>query len=209
VIIHLHDRRVVAADLLSKFQHAWAGFPLLYVGLSKLADEAERPITILEITIAVLVLVTFAREVRAARKHHDVHSAIGWFDLAAAAMMMFEAFHGHHSGKPGYLRPQFFSAVVTIGLALLHGRLHSWRAKRRYMRLDENGLEARTGRFRKFSFGWADLDHIHMAPNKAVFHRSDGKQHTVRLNMLANHVEVRKHISEHARAAGVTLNTIS
>jgi hypothetical protein len=60
MIIHLHDRRVQAADLVSKLQHASAGFPLLLVGLGKLGEEAERPIAILEITIAALVLGTVA-----------------------------------------------------------------------------------------------------------------------------------------------------
>lgn len=210
MIIHLHDRRVQLADLVSKLQHASAGFPLLLVGLGKLGEEAERPIAILEITIAALVLGTFAREVWAARKHHhSSHSAIGWFDLAAAAMMMFEAFHGHHSGKPGYLRPQFFSGLATLVLALFHGRLHARNARRRYVKLDESGVEVRTGPFGKFALGWADLDRIHMAHDKAVFHRSDGKRHTIRLRMLGNHDEVRKHISEHARAAGVSMETIS
>jgi hypothetical protein len=210
VVIHLHDRRFVAADLITKLQHASAGFPLLFVGLHNLAEEAERPLAFLEITIAVLVLSTFAREVWAARKHHHgAHSSIGWFDLAAAGMMMFEAFHGHHSGKPGYLRPQFFSAMVTLALALFHGRFHSWRANRRYVKLDEKGLEARSSRFRRFSLVWSELDRIHIARQKAVFHRSDGRRHTLRLQFLANHDEVRKHLVDHARAAGVSLNTIS
>jgi hypothetical protein len=208
VIIHLQDHRVQMQELVLKLQHAAAGFPLLVVGLGKLGDDAERPIAILEITIAALVLGTFARDAWAARKHHYVHDSVGWFDLAAAAMMMFEAFHGAHH-KPGYLRPQFFSAIVTIGLALFHTKLHAYKARKRYVKLDENGLEARTGPFRKFRLGWADLHRVHLPHDKATFHRRDGRQHRIKLRMIGNHEEVRKHISDHARAAGVNLETLS
>jgi len=208
MIVHLHDRRVVAAGLVQKLQHALAGFPLLFVGVRHLGEEGELPIAILEIVIAVLVLGTFARQVHAAGKKHASHAKVDWFDLAAAAMMMFEAFHGVHH-KPFYMRVQFVSAVTTAGLALLHGKLHARRAKKRYVKLDENGMEVRMGLWSRFSLGWAELDRIHLGQDKAVFHRNDGKQHTIGFRLLDNHEEVRKHISDHARAAGVSTETVS
>src|SRR5207248_681459 len=102
---------------------------------------------ILEVVIAAVVLIAFARELRAAAKHAPSHSAIGWFDLAAGIMLLYEAFHGVHH-KPAYLRPQFLAGVVTLGLGLVHGRLHAFRQSRRYVKLDETGLEIRTSRFR-------------------------------------------------------------
>jgi hypothetical protein len=212
MIIHLHDRRVVAADLVSKLQHATAGFPLLLVGVSHFTDEAERPVAILEIVIAVLVLITFAREVVAAAKHHSgshaAHSAVGWFDIAAAGMLMFEAFHGAHH-KPGYLRPQFLAAVTTLGLGLFHGRLHAMKKKRRYVKLDETGVEVRTGPFRKIKATWGELRSIHLSDHRAVFHRNDGRRHTIGLRLLANRDDVRQALHEHARAAGVTTEGVS
>jgi hypothetical protein len=193
---------------VQKLQHAVAGFPLLFLGIQHLGEEGELPVAMLEIVIAVLVLGTFARELRAATKTHASHSKVDWFDLAAAAMMMFESFHGVHH-KAFYLRAPFVAAVVTAGIALLHGKIHARHAKKRYVKLDENGLEARMGLFRRFSLGWAELDRIHLAHDKAVFHRNDGKQHTIGFRMLGNHEEVRKHISDHAQAAGVSMNRVS
>jgi hypothetical protein len=208
MVIHLHDRRVQAAGLVQKLQHALAGFPLLIVGFQKVTSGEEVPIAMLELAIAILVLGTFARQVHAASQKHVGHSRIDWFDMAAAAMLMFEAFHGHHH-KPPYLTPQFATAVASVAIALFHGKLHERRLRRRYVKLDENGVEVRSSLFRKFSLGWADLDRIHLSEHKAVFHRSDGKQHTIALRMLHNDEEVRKHLEDHARAAGVSLNTIS
>jgi len=208
MIVHLHDRRVVAMGLLQKLQHALAGFPLLIVGLRNLSEEGEILIAILEIVIAILVLATFARQLYAAGQKHPSHSHVDWFDLAAAGMLMFEAFHGVHH-KPPYERAQFWAAVATLAIALSHGKLHAWRAKRRYLKLDESGVELRGGPFRRFTLGWADVHRVHIAQDKAVFHRSDGKRHTIGFRMLGNDAEVRKHISDHARAAGVNMETLS
>jgi hypothetical protein len=208
MVIHLHDRRVQAAGLVQKLQHAIAGFPLLMVGFRRLTAGEEPPLALLEVAIAAMVLGTFARQVYTAGKKHAPHSKVDWFDLAAAAMMMFEAFHGHHH-KPPYLTPQFCTAVVTAGMALFHEKIHARRTRRRYVKVDDNGLEVRAGLFRRFSLGWSDVDRIHIGPDKAVFLRNNGKQHIIGFRMLRNDDEVRKHISEHARAAGVNLTTIS
>jgi hypothetical protein len=133
---------------------------------------------------------------------------VSWFDLAAGGLLLFEAFSGHHN-KPGYLRPQFLSGVVTLGLGLLHGRLHTFRQNRRYVKLDEAGVEIRTSRFRRFSLAWADVSSVDMAGTKAVFLRNDGRRHSMRLNLLSNEAEVRRGIAEHARAAGVLAERVS
>jgi hypothetical protein len=202
VIVHLDDHRWKVADLVSKLQHVTAGVPLLLVAAAKLADEAERPMALVEIAIVAGVLVTFARDVHAARKHHGAHSSIGWFDIAAGILLIYEAFHGVHH-KPGYMRPQFLSGVVTLGLGVFHGRLKAIQRRRRYVKVDENGLEYRASRFRRLRLQWAELASVDVTGNKAVFVRSDGRRHAFRLNLLANHDEVRKGIAEHARAAGV------
>jgi hypothetical protein len=208
MIVHLHDRRFVAMGLLQKLQHAVAGFPLLMIGIHNLSEEGEILIAILEIAIAVLVLATFARQLHAAGKKHTSHSVVDWFDLAAAGMLMFEAFHGVHH-KPPYERAQFWAAVTTLAIALSHGKLHTWRARRRYVKLDESGVELRGGFFQRFTLGWEEVHRLHIAQDKAVFHRSDGKRHTIGFRMLGNDEEVRKHISDHARAAGVNTETVS
>jgi hypothetical protein len=208
VTIYLDDKRWVAADLLSKLQHLSSGVPMLMIGVGKLADEAERPMAALEIAVALGVFVTFAMEVYAAKNHSASHSPVGWFDLAAGILLIFEAFHGHHV-KPGYLRPPFFAGIVTLVLGLLHGRFHAFKKRRRYLKLDESGLEIRASRFRRISLAWADLASVDLAGSKAIFHGNDGRRHTFRLNLLNNRDEVRKGIAEHARAAGVRSETIS
>lgn len=112
---------------------------------------------ILEVAIGAVVAVTFLRELRQtlrapgtwpfislARGHRLVRPAAG-------ALLVFEAFHQPHV-KPGYLRPPFLSGMVTIGIGLFHGRLRASNRRRRYLKLDANGVECRWSRFRGFSF---------------------------------------------------------
>src|SRR5262249_36210214 len=152
------DRRKDMAEMLPKLQHLLGGLPLLMTGLENLQDGGERMLALFEIVLASVLLVTFVKELRIALRHkkHEpghAHSPFGWFDLVAGAMLIFEAFHTPHH-KAAYLRPQFLSGVVTIAFGALHGRLHRLHQKRRYLKLDENGLEFRFNQFRQLRLSW-------------------------------------------------------
>ena len=207
MIIYLDDRRLQAADLVSKIQHVSGGIPLLTIGLQKISiGESDWPIAVVEVILASVVLVLFLRDVRAFRRreaaHTKSHAAFGWFDMAVGALLMFEAFHGHHV-KPGYLRPPFFAGVVTIGLGLFHGRFRAFQRRRRYVKFDPTGLEGRLGPFRRFSFAWTDLKSVETGQEQAVLIAKGGKRRTISLSRLNNGDAVRQAISDHARAAGL------
>src|SRR5262249_27483411 len=156
------DKRRETAQLIPKLQHAFGGIPLLTTAIAHLSEGIDLPIAGLELAIAVIVLGTFLKDLRAAVRHRrnahaGHHSVVGWFDLAAGAMLMFEAFHGAHH-KPAYMRPQFLAALSTLGLGLLHPRLHSIRHKRRYLKLDESGVEYKPRPFVRWHLDWKDID---------------------------------------------------
>jgi len=117
--IYLDDKRRETAQLVPKIQHAFGGIPLLMTAIAHLREGIDLPIAGLELAIAVVVLGTFVKDLRAAMRHrrnpHAAgHSVVGWFDLAAGAMLMFEAFHGAHH-KPAWLRPQFLTVHYRFG----------------------------------------------------------------------------------------------
>jgi hypothetical protein len=208
VVIHLHDKRRELAQWPQKLQHAVAGFPLLFTGLRNLSEESERLIAVLEIVIAVLVLGALAVELRAARHHAKAgtqhHPAFGWFDLAAGLMLIFEAFHGAVH-KPGYLRPQFLSGVLTIALGLFHRRLHHFHQRRRYLKLDESGLEYRGGRFRRFSAAWPEIETIAIDKKRAAVACKGGRRHRIALSRYGNSEAIRDALATQARAAGISV----
>jgi hypothetical protein len=185
----------------TKFQHLIGGVPLFIVGVSKLAgDAAERPVAILEIVVALGVFATFLKELRAATR--GAHLPVGWFDLAAGAMLIFEAFHGAHH-KPGYLRPQFLAGVSTIGVGLFHARIHHFKKRRSYLKLDHDGLEFRRAPFRRLTVPWADLAKVELQQNQAILHRKNGRQHNISFKRFRNSKELRQGLADHAGPAGL------
>jgi hypothetical protein len=205
-VIYLEDTRREIATWVPKIQHLIAGVPLFFVGISKLADEAERPIAMVEMAVALGVFATFAVELRAAHRHlksgaHS-HAPVGWFDLAAGCLLIFEAFHGVHH-KPGYLRPQFASGVVTLLLGFFHARLHGFHRRRRYLKLDDAGLEYRPGPFRRIHVPWQDLASVDVQSNEAILHRKDGSRYKMRLGRFRNGKSARQGLADHARVAGL------
>src|SRR5215471_3374196 len=140
MIIYLHDKRWQVVQWMPKIQHLVGGFPLLVGGIRKLGDESERPIAIVEIAVALVVLAAFVKELHAElRSYRHSHSPFGWFDLAAGGLLIFEAFHSPHN-KAAYLRPQFVSGIATIAIGLLHGRLHSMHQRGRYLKFHDTGI---------------------------------------------------------------------
>jgi hypothetical protein len=204
VIVYLDDKRRQRAQIVSKIQHAVAGVPLLMIGMEKLSSGEELPIAIAEVALAAIVLATFVLELRAAIRHtkHGTaqsHPKVGWFDLAAGALLIYEATHGAHH-KPFYLRAQFISGVVTIALGLLHHRLQHAFGKKRYFKIDDDGIEHKL-MFRSWSIRWNQLKAVDLTSKEAVFERVDGERHKVNLGRLHNHEAVRRAVMDHPGAA--------
>ena len=206
MIVYIDDKRRQFAQIVTKIQHAVAGFPLLGIAIHNLSEGHEIPIAVVEAVIAVLVLGTFFLELRAMVRHskHGTHAhpKVGWFDLAAGVLLIYEAFHGAHH-KPGYMRPQFMSGVVTIALGVLHARLSRFGASRRYFKIDDAGIEYRMN-FRGWSIPWSELKSIDLGDKKVLFTRKNGEHHALNLGRLHNHAAVREAIAEHPELAKLT-----
>ncbi len=199
--VYLERKRTDVADLAGKLQHVIGGFPLLLLGIGKLREGEEIPMALIEVAVAAVVLFTFAMDVYAVRRrrahpeaHHE-HPAVGWFDLAAGVLLIFEAFHGERH-KSGFLRPQFFSGVVTLALGAFHASFHGFRKRRRYLTIDDSGVSCRLGPFQGFRIARADLESIEVERDRAVFRHKNGRIHTLDLAGLHNSAAVREAIRE-------------
>lgn len=208
LIIYLDDRRLRVAEVIGEAQHVTGGFPLLALALQKIAAMGpDWPLAVVEALIASVVLVIFARDMRGLLHKPQGHSptshaGVGWFDIAAGALLIFEAFHGHHV-KPGYLRPPFIAGATTLVAGLVHGRIHAFRIRRHYLKLDVNGLECRPGPFRRVAFAWATLASVEVSEKEAIFRTKSGQRRIVRLNRYGNRDVIRNAIMDHARGAGL------
>jgi hypothetical protein len=201
MIVYLHDKRQERVEWMPKLQHVLGGIPLLWSGIQHLADESERLVAFLEIAIAVAVLGALVRDVRSARKHAKAekppHERFGWFDLAAGAMLLFEAYHSPHH-KPAWQRPQFLSGVTTIALGLFHGPFHTFVHRRRYLRADEARIEYRGSPFRRFAHAWAEVASVELTPERAVLQLRSGRRRSIHLARYRNAEAVRQALAAHA-----------
>jgi hypothetical protein len=206
VIVYLHHRRTVIADLAGKLQHAAAGIPLILVGLENFRSGGEWLTAVIELAIGSVVLVAFVADVRGALRHREnpdqSHSALGWFDLAASALLMFEAFHGEHH-KPVYQRAPFVAGMVAIALGLFHGRFRHFVNRRSFLEMDELGVKCRTSPIGRFAVTWSDLAGLDLSAEKAVFRRNNGREHVLTLRGLSNREAVRAAIEKHGRGMGL------
>jgi hypothetical protein len=105
------------------------------------------------------------------------------------------------------MRPQFLTGIITIGIGLLHSRLHSMHQRRRYLKFDDTGMEFRVNRFRRLNIPWAQLASVDVTGDFAVFVMTGGRRHKVRLNLLHNADEVRDAISTQCQSREPILKT--
>ncbi len=159
-----------------------------------------------ELAIAAAVILTFPREMRALKRkrshgvHH--HPAVGWFDLAAGGLLLWEAFNGVHHKAP-YLRPPFFAGIVTIGLGLFHSRMQSFRKRRNFLTMDETRVRYRGGPFRRFTLANAELASVDLTEDSAIFHETGGRRHTIPFKRIHNAADIRKAIEDHFGPTGL------
>lgn len=196
ITIVLDDRRKRIALWWQKLQHAVGGVPLLLAGVHRLQAPGGGGdlLAIAEIAVAAVLLVLLARDLRSetgAKSAAHAHAGPDWFDIVAGALLILESVHSAHpGGKPFYERPAFALGVATAIIGLLHGKLARLSWKRREIRIDENGVRARTSRFRGFSVAWTDVRDIRVTENAIVIDTASCS-HTIPLRRYRNAAEIR------------------
>src|SRR6185295_1335564 len=81
---------------------------------------------------------------------------VDWIDLFLAMMLFIEV--GAHWFETARLRrPTLVLAVVTLAVGLLHGRLTTFMAKRRALRVTDEGITVGGKLFGRFTAAWAGI----------------------------------------------------
>jgi hypothetical protein len=211
ITIVLDERRKRLGLWWQKLQHAVGGVPLLIAGVRRLQTPGGGGdlLAIAEIAVAAVLLVLLARDLRSAAvaklrtpvpgaPHAHTHARAGpnWFDVVAGALLILEAAHSaHQGGKPFYARPAFLAGIATATIGLFHHRIAQLSWKRREIRLDEQGVHARTSRFRRFHVEWADVRDIRVTENAIVIDTAS-RSHTIPLRRYRNAAEIRTAFSQ-------------
>jgi hypothetical protein len=204
ITIVLDDKRRRLGLWWQKLQHAVGGVPLLLAGVHRLQAPGGGGdlLALAEIAVAGVLLVLLARDLRSeaaiqlrreqpVASHAHAHGGPDWFDVVAGALLIIDAAQSvHPGGKPLFEHAAFFLGVVTVTIGLLHGRIAQLSWKRREIRLDENGVRARTSRLRVFVAAWADVRDIRITGASIVIQTATGSQ-TITLGRYRNANEIR------------------
>jgi uncharacterized membrane protein YhaH (DUF805 family) len=208
--VYLEDNRRELFDWIGKIQHLAAGIPLLLLGLRHLGGSGDegKVFACIEILIASAVLISFALELRVmvrrltGRHASAAHSHFGWFDLAAAVLLLFEAFHGVHT-KPFYQRAHFYAGSIALVIGLLHRPFLSLKRRRRSLTLDDTGLDLRLGLTSRVKVKWSALKSLECGGDTIVFNYAGGRTQRIKLTHISNRAAACEVLVQWATQAGL------
>jgi hypothetical protein len=201
VTISLDDKRRRLGMWWQKLQHVIGGAPLLLAGVHRLENPSSGGhwLAIAEVVFATLLLALFVRDVREEAARHTKNRSLAepftrphqqtgpeWFDVVAGALLIVEAALSTHPGsKPLYERAIFYLGLSTVLTGLARGALENLSWKRRFIRVDDDGVHVRLSRFRKFDAAWTDVVDIRLGERNAIVVTKSGS-HTIPLSRYLN-----------------------
>ena len=201
VTISLDDKRKRLGVWWQKMQHVIGGVPLLLAGVHCLQAPSRGGhwLAIVEIVMAASLLALFVRDVRAEALRHltnrklaepftrpHPHKGPEWFDVTAGALLIVEAVLSMQPGsKPLYQHALLYLGLSTVLTGLLHGTLANLSWKRRFIRVDDEGLHVRLSRFTRFDASWTDVIDIRLGERNAIVVTKSGS-HTIPLSRYLN-----------------------
>jgi hypothetical protein len=168
--------------MAQKYQHLVPAVPLMIAGVQALRGGAhgfELGLALFEIAASALLFGTVIREIRAVRRpvdphaHHTPHS-VDWFHIFAAAVLVAEATERWHLTHH-WPRPMLVTAVTSLVLGLMHGRIDAGMNRRRALRVDDDGIEFSPRPFSRFRAGWEDVTAIDVGGRYATITTRGGR----------------------------------
>ncbi|HEX3531232.1 MAG TPA: hypothetical protein VH988_29580 [Thermoanaerobaculia bacterium] len=200
VLLPLVTRRRQRGQWFQKLQHAIPAAALLMTGAQGILHGEHGfalGLAIGEVVMSALLLRTLVKDFAEVRQPHGAahaghhaghggHGGIDWFDVFVAGVLSVEAlehWHTHHR-VPG---PTVLLAAVTLTLGLLHGRI----ARRRMLRINDDGIRIGRRFFRQFDAPWKDIDRIDLDDKQACIVLHSGRNWRIKLTSLPNAADIR------------------
>jgi hypothetical protein len=208
IVVPLRSKRLERAKAVQKLNHAVPALGLLFAGQQAIARGHEGIgfyLGLFELASAFVLIALTLRELRRvlrpsqhAQPTHHVHG-IDWVDIAAGFVLVAEALEHWHVTHH-VQRPTLLSAIATFALGLSHGRIAAARARKRVLRVDDNGIfvAGRPFKVRKLDVRWSEVASVEVAERWGVITTRSGRARKLDLPDLEGEQHVR-HALLHAR----------
>ena len=204
MIVPLRSRRRERAIIVQKLQHAAPAVVLFGAGITALgegAHGAELALAIVEIASSVLLMGSFVRAIRRARRpvnaaeHPHSHHGVDWIDIFTAAVLFVEAWEHYHVTHH-VKRPTIVLAITLLVIGLIHGRIVR-RAERRFtLRVEDEGLYVGGKPFRSLRAKWDEIAAIDVAERWGTITLKNGRVRKLDLPDLEGSHHVRAALTE-------------
>nr|AGD93293.1 hypothetical protein orf515 [uncultured bacterium]AGD93320.1 hypothetical protein orf515 [uncultured bacterium] len=203
MIVPLRSKRRERAQALQKFQHAIPAAPLLLAGIHAIRAGGHGFgfwLGLFEIGTSALLLGTMVREIRALRRPQSgaahAHHGVDWIEIFAAGVLTAEVLEHWHLTHH-IRRPAVLTAIISLGMGLMHGRMTRFSERRRVLRLDDEGIHI-GGRpfFKAFRASWSEVATIDVQERRARITRRDGRTRSLNLADLHGADQVRAALEE-------------
>jgi len=197
ITVPLVSRRRARVQLFQKIQHAVPAPVLFSDGIRRLAGHEalwSMSLGFAQVATSAVVIVALLRAVRQQRRgaadpHH--HHGIAWIDIFLGSMVLVEVLvHYHETGR--IQRPTLLLGATMIVLGLTHGWLLRRMARRRALRVNDEGISVGQRFFRRFSVRWPEIAEIHVSPARAYVIARDGREHRFDLDDLTAPADIRQ-----------------
>ena len=128
------------------------------------------------------------------------HHGVDWVDIAAGFVLVAEVLEHWHATHH-VSRPMVLTAITTFALGLFHGRITGFAARRRVLRVDEQGIviAGRPFRARRIDVPWSGVRSIEVGPRWAVITTRAGRTRRLDLTDLETEGAVRAALGEAQR----------
>jgi len=204
-VIRLKDRRVMGANMSDLIGSVVAAFGILGAASSALPADtmAEALLAAAEVVVGVGLLVAIIGEVREMRAGVDRDgTGIPWLHLFAAAVLVAECAQSYHD-RGRIPRPIALTAAVTLVLALFQPRIKRRIAERHSVRLSDDGVDLRLGKFRRFAASWEEIAGLRRDGNTLHIALRAGGERKLSFRFVTNRDEVFAALSSTAANRGI------
>jgi hypothetical protein len=201
LVLPIHDRRVRLAERLDLVGHGTAALGLFAAAAGALPARTTGAALLVGVEVAAGAALAFAIRHELRARGDGGSARVSVLNLAAAAVLLVQWYVERRAGGKLF-SPELLSAVTAAALAFLHPVIQRRRAARRALRVDDAGIDLRTGRLRRFRASWSELRSVDARPDALRFVRTDGSEHVVSLRMIDNAAEVAEAVARAARRIG-------
>ncbi|HEX6373174.1 MAG TPA: hypothetical protein VF006_29895 [Longimicrobium sp.] len=199
LIIPIRDRRLKIAERMDLFGHGVAAFGLLTAAMDAApgGTPAQTALAAVELIGAAALAGAIVRELRV-RGEERRPARISWLNLAAAAVLFVEWYARWGAGGK-LVSPPLMSGIAALALAFLHPLIQRRRGEKWSLRMDDDGISLRSGRFRRAEARWSELRTVDATPHAVRLVTADGREQRVSLRMATNRDEIAAVVADAAR----------